>query len=290
MMQPIISGHARTDDRWWAALPLIDETSLRSAGEYWKAHVNPMFAGMIVGDGFKFDTPTQQYIRTNGRKIKNDERRAIFLAFLASASDSMERNAQTMTAGATSLSDWQARQAQDIKDLYIAAAALGVGGLALLTGEDLNQISVGPLADSMTRLRRFGGQIEAGEPTAESVSQIVNRAGLYAGPAHGIEEQAIRDAHLRATDKDGAAIQWEEQNVLTDPADHCRDGNGTIGCIEETERGWVPIGTLSLPGFRTCGPQCLCRISYRQLGLEMNSEMDNWVFLDGKVETISACY
>jgi hypothetical protein len=36
------------------------------------------------------------------------------------------------------------------------------------------------------------------------------------------------------------------------------------GCIEEAQKGWQPIGTLSVVGSRTCLSNCRCSFSYRR--------------------------
>ena len=178
----------------------------------------------------------------------------------------MEQSAGQMVRGESTLDHFQRNQANTLKRLHLSAAALAAGGLSALSDDDLKKISGLKSGDGITgslkKLRRFGKQIEEGGDTAESVAQITNRAGLYAEAAHGTHEIIKRAAHETAKDEDGNKIEWEERNVLQ-PADHCSSTDTTEGCLETTDAGWQPIGTLSLPGQRTCGPNCKCYMEYR---------------------------
>ena len=53
----------------------------------------------------------------------------------------------------------------------------------------------------------------------------------------------------------------ECRNVLG-PADHCEGANS---CIEQTAKGWVPIGGGAMVpiGSRLCLSNCRCRLEYR---------------------------
>jgi hypothetical protein len=261
-----INGKPNDDDKWWAAFLLIDDNDVARADAYWQRHASPMFNGLLSGQDFYFDEQEQQYYRKNGRAVDEDEIRWLFLAFLTAAGDEMEMEAAKMAGGEMPLADWQWQQAAAVKDLYIASDALGVGGIDGLTETDLQDVEgvVGEsgLADALVRLRRFGNQIEESGETAGTAKQIVHRAGQYALPAHTIQEEARRASHIRARDGDGKLIRWQELNVLT-PADHCNDGEFTVGCWECTQAGWQDIGTLPSPGLRTCNVHCKCYLRYR---------------------------
>lgn len=264
-----IFGHANDDNDRWAALLAIGALDFSKADEYWQAHASPMFKGLLGGPDFSFDGANQQYIRANGRRVKEDEIRTLLLALLASSADSMEQDAGKMLSGEIPLDQWQAAQAQQIKNLQIASYALGRGGFSNITEEDTKAI-IGAkrgdgIAGSLKKLRRFGKQIEASGDTAETPAQITNRAGLYAGPAHTQFEAGRRAARTDAKDEDGVKIEFEEANVLDDLAEHCKTEEYTDGCPEVTDLGWQPMGTLPLPGLRTCGSSCRCRMKYRPI-------------------------
>lgn len=263
---------AKTDDRderWMFALLLIGGDDLSKADKFWRKHTNPMFAGLLAHDGFTFNEQTQQYVRANGRKVTAEELRWVFLAFLASASDEMEHEAGRMIAGQVPMDEWVRYQAQAVKDLDIAAAAAGAGGLSRLTQQDLADV-VGKegesgLSDATARLERFSGQISADE--AGTSERIIARSGMYSRPAYPIYQGAVRASHIRARDDDGKLIEWEELNVLGPAEQHCRsEDHGDLfvmGCIECTRAGWVQIASLPPIGERVCGLGCMCNFSFR---------------------------
>jgi hypothetical protein len=266
-----IKGKPNDDDKWWLALLLIGADDIAKAGAYWKRlHKSDTDYGrMLSGDGWRFDVPTQSYVRTRpfrGPNPSDNTIRALFLAFLASAETEMKADAKRMTTGKLPLSEWQATQAQHIKDLYIASRGVGVGGLDRLTPED-KQAIIGTdddmgLANALTRLRRFGLQIDRGDSTAATAPSIVNRAGMYAVPAYPIYQAGVGAAHGRAVDAKGVKIEFEQLNVLSH-SEHCRPGEWTMGCQQCTDAGWQNPGILPEIGERTCGPHCLCYWAWR---------------------------
>jgi hypothetical protein len=75
------------------------------------------------------------------------------------------------------------------------------------------------------------------------------RASLYAEASRATHrEMERRQARLRG--------EQQEKNQLG-AADHCP------GCLEQTARGWQPIGSLVPVGSRTCLARCHCSIAFR---------------------------
>jgi hypothetical protein len=89
----------------------------------------------------------------------------------------------------------------------------------------------------------------------------IARAKLYAETARSTYEESVT-ASWGELHTLGIAI--EMQNVLAVDAEHCHTNGATPGCVEETERGWVTFGTMSLPGRRACRSGCACRIDFRR--------------------------
>lgn len=264
-------ANSTDEEKHWALMLLIDEDDVARAEAYWRRHANPIFAGLLDHDGFAFNEESQRYIRANRRAVSDEELRWIYLSFLASASDEMEVEAGKMFSGETTLEDWVGMQARAIKDEYIASAAVGVGGTANLTEQDLNDVrgTVGEsgLADAFDRLQKFEKQIENEDPTAISEPQITSRAGAYARPAYEIYQGGRRASHIRAKDPEaGKPLFTVEMNVLGPAEKHCRSSQmkwgWTTGCIECTEAGWVAIGSLPPIGARTCSYGCLCHLAF----------------------------
>lgn len=266
-----VKGKKKKDDeKWWLLLLLITTADIAKADKFWHLFAPASFAGMLSHqNGFSFDELSQQYTK-NRQKQDDDERRAIFAAFLLAVTKDVECQAGRMARGRLPLDEWQEYQGNAVKSLYIAADAFGRGGVEFVDeakAPDLKEPGVkvptdvpGALGDAIVRLRRFSGALESGD--GGTVTAIIRRAGLYAGPAHGVMELARRESHRDATDEKGVTIDWLEQNVLDDEAHHCKTEKYTVGCPEITDAGPAPLGTYDPPGTRTCGPMCRCHMAY----------------------------
>ncbi len=79
--------------------------------------------------------------------------------------------------------------------------------------------------------------------------RLDSRSRLYAAAAR----QTYTNIRRREMATAGFAF---EQNILGAADEHCPD------CLNENDRGWVPIGSLSAPGTRRCLGQCRCWIAY----------------------------
>ena len=66
----------------------------------------------------------------------------------------------------------------------------------------------------------------------------------------------------------------EERRVL-ERAEHCESDEELEGCIELSEKGWQPIGTLPRLGVSPCRSNCRCRFDYRY-----KDERGAWVEVD----------
>jgi hypothetical protein len=123
------------------------------------------------------------------------------------------------------------------------------------------------LLDFSREVSRFDpntGTLEDLEPrVAVSDDKAVARAKLYAATARSTYEESVVQSWL---DLAATGVAVEQRNVLAADAEHCKtdERKGTIGCVEETRRGWVTLGTMSLPGRRTCRQGCACRMEYRR--------------------------
>jgi hypothetical protein len=293
---PTIKGKTKKDDdKWWLFLLLITAADIAKAKAFWVLFAPASFAGLLAHtNGFGFDTRTQQWTK-NHKPLDHDESRAIFLAFLARVTTDMEKKAGKMARGRMPLDEWEEYQGNTIKSLYITADAIGRGGASRVSEvhtptptEITDKVPTdlpGALRDAVARLKRFGGLIEEGE--ADSVDSIVNRAALYADPAHGVMENARRESHADATDEKGVKIQWLEENALDDGAAHCKSTQHTVGCPEITEAGPAPLGTYDLPGERTCRSRCRCHMRYSVAPPNQLSDIRPSDFAPGKVTPMS---
>lgn len=102
-------------------------------------------------------------------------------------------------------------------------------------------------------LRRFAEQIISGKQRLDGT--LRRRAELYVLSAR----TTYHEVRLRVDQETG---KTEERNLLSG-TEHCRDSKDRAGCQEQTDRGWVPIGTLVPIGQRTCLARCHCRVERR---------------------------
>jgi hypothetical protein len=157
-----------------------------------------------------------------------------------------------------SIAQWQVAMAHEIKLLHLAMTAAAVGGFERMTDADLSRVST-RVQNQYGYLARFGSGIEQGKV---SPKQATARARMYANGSQGAAfERARYDLFVKLA---GTGLAVEMKNNLR-PAEHCTTDHeaGTVGCLEETRRGWVPLGTMSLPGMRRCRANCHCYTTYR---------------------------
>jgi hypothetical protein len=270
------------DQAAWLLLLSITDDDYTAAISLFEQHVAQAYRGIITGDGWTFDKQDAQYVRRNGKPLKSGDLKSIMLLFTLSIAHDLQDDAEAMVRGDTTIGDWQTAAAAKIKSTYIASAMVGAGGRDNFDEVDAkNTIGAptedrtvpegiidpdatpGGLADALTRLQDFAVGVETGAARANTSAIVIYRAGLYTGPANTMYEDALRNANIKRLDDDLNALEMEERNVLDDAAEHCSTNEYTEGCPECTEAGWVPIGTLPLPGLRTCGSNCHCGMSYR---------------------------
>jgi hypothetical protein len=140
----------------WAAGPpaeLADVDSpdaFAAAERLWRTHAPPVFAGLLsASDGFTFDADAQRFLRTGegGRSVPDDAVDVLWLAILAAVGLELEGNAGQMAAGRTPVDQWQLGLSRTLRALYVAAAALGAGGLGRLTDADRLDVAGKPPTD-----------------------------------------------------------------------------------------------------------------------------------------------
>ena len=257
-------------------LAFIHDGDIDAARVLWEQHSQPAYTGLLGGSGkYRFDPATQLYTReSTGRALGSDELKRISINFAQGVGrDVIEPEAAKLAQNPVpdEVEKWALETARDVKDAAIAEAALAAGGFELLTPELRERIigerDVGPgLEFTLDRLANFASDIEEHAPRADSESAIIYRAGLYPKAQNSLFEDVKRESHKRASDPKGRPLFIFERNILGPAENHCVDGPYTEGCIETTEAGWQPIGSLPLPGLRTCQSGCLCQMIFSLSG------------------------
>jgi hypothetical protein len=182
---------------------------------------------------------------TTGRFVSDRAVKQAINTVIARSQAELRSLAAQAASGELNLADFQDRMAAELKNLHLTATAAGKGGWTQLDASDFGRVGA-ELRFQYERLELFVRHIEAGDL---SERQIVARTEMYIGAANGTYE-----ATRRAGAQDAGFT--EERNVLAN-AEHCG------GCLTETAKGWVPIGTLVPIGDRDCKSNDLCSLEFR---------------------------
>jgi hypothetical protein len=151
-----------------------------------------------------------------------------------------------LQTGVVTIEDWRTLMAQEVKNLHLATATAANGGWAQMSQADFGWVGQ-RLRIQYQYLDGFAQDIASGKQPMDGTLAV--RASLYAEASRGTHrEMERRMARLRG--------EQQEKNQLG-AADHCP------GCLEQTARGWQPIGTLVPVGSRNCLSRCHCSMTYR---------------------------
>lgn len=252
------------------AIALLQYGDWEDARNLWEKHSAPAFIGIVDQNGFTWNDATQSYQTTHGRNIKADDMKRLALSFAMAVEFDLQSAARIAAKDPLHKADqFGIDAARMVKSEYVTEAAIAVGGFGKITPEILQAIQgdvtqIPSLAFSIDRLSSFVEEMK--NATAGTEAQIVARSALYGASGNGIYELARRESHLRARDDKGRLRFLYERNILGANENHCHDGEYAEGCVEVTDAGWQPIGSLPLPGLRQCSVNCNCSIDYSLIG------------------------
>jgi hypothetical protein len=198
---------------------------------------------------FVWNEKAGRFRAPNGRFLSSRQVRSMIDRTLAAHTRAVAQLTEQLRQRAVSLAEWERRMRAEIKGIHLYSAMAAKGGRSQMTAAD-NLAAGRAILRQYRFLRRFADQIASGKQRLDGT--VVTRTRLYAQSGRGSFE-ATRQRAMRSRGFD------EERNVLTD-AEHC-DGDGS--CVEQTKRGWVPIGALIPLGGRRCVTNDKCFIQYR---------------------------
>lgn len=137
----------------------------------------------------------------------------------------------------------------ELRRLNLANSALGKGGIDRLDFRDYGRVGR-QVRDSYQRMTNMLSDVQAGKITLD---QALRRIEGYTLEARNQFFAAQREA-IRQTGR-----RMEERRILH-ARESCED------CISYAAMGWVPAGTLPLPGERSqCGKYCRCTMESREV-------------------------
>lgn len=145
-------------------------------------------------------------------------------------------------------SAWALGVARISKITALVGAAFATGGW-LLIAPTLPAVEA-DIADELDYLDGFADEVAAGQTPRDG--RFIRRAMLYAAAGFSFY-LALRGDRARAQG------YTEEMSNLDPAAEHCNS------CVEEADRGWVPLGELVPVGDRDCRSNCRCWITYRDV-------------------------
>ena len=201
----------------------------------------------MAARAYTWNVQAQRYVGPDGRFVS----RQVVIDGLDYALDSAKLRGRALSAqlrsGTITLVDWEQGMRQVVKEVHLYSAATARGGWAQMSYTDFG--NMGPqLRYQYGKLANFAREIQSGYPLD---GRFMQRTELYLlsgrSSFHLQDERVQREAGMT-----------QERNQLA-------SGDNCYGCVTETRRGWVAIGTLVPPGRRTCLGRCKCIVQYRKL-------------------------
>jgi hypothetical protein len=168
-------------------------------------------------------------------------------ALVSLASQRMAAASEAYRDGTLTAAQWQAEQMATIKSVHIAAALAAYGGVAAM-----NQSRWGTVGQIIRQQyayqRAFLADVLEGRQVQNG--RMDNRARQYASAARATYQNITR------REQADAGMRYE-RNMLG-AHESCR------ACQSQSAMGWVPVGTLSPIGSRSCRGNCRCDIAYAE--------------------------
>lgn len=191
----------------------------------------------FVGDVMLFGTATHL--------LDRDWMFAQYETALVALANQFRTYAQELMSGQSSLEEFRQQMAGEIETASWEAALLVYGPTIWLVPAIAQ--AVRQLIDrQLSYLDRLLNEIQTGKQKLDG--SLLRRVMMYAGGGWAMLYEMVKRMAI-------AGGYTNEENILG-IADHCE------GCLEETAKGRVPIGTLVPIGERLCLSNCRCRIRY----------------------------
>ena len=195
---------------------------------------------------YTYDARAYSYRDGAGRFVSDRQVREALDGALDAHTKTVRALGESLRAGRISVAEWQTGMARAIKNAHLYSAAAARGGWQNMTPADYGRAGQ-KIRAQYGYLRDFAAQIVDGrQPLDGRFLQCVDLYGQSGRVTYHATER--REMEVRG--------MTEERNVLH-PSDHCP------GCVDESARGWVPIGSLVPIGSRDCRTRDRCTVAYR---------------------------
>ncbi len=180
-----------------------------------------------------------------GRFVSRAEVRRSLDGSLAATGREVARLSASLQARTVSLTEWERLMRQAIKDSHLYSAALARGGWAQMTPAAYGTVGRA-VRDQYAYLNRFAAELEGGLPMD---GRFKSRTEMYM--------ESGRTTFYKIFDKLQEDLGMTEESNILHSAEHC------VECIEQSDLGWVELGTLTQIGTRLCLVRCRCEKLYR---------------------------
>lgn len=167
----------------------------------------------------------------------------------------LKQLADALKDGTLTIPEWEAAMRDMLRREFTAAMELAKGGRENITQSDWGYMGA-QLKKQYEFLGNFAKDIAA-NPDKWMSGRLDARMSLYGESGYG----ALQDFRRREFIEQGFD---EEMRVLGD-AEHCP------GCLEQSGKGWQPIGTLDPIGAEECLTRCKCVFEYRRSAVSLSS-------------------
>ena len=151
--------------------------------------------------------------------------------------------------GDISLGMWQMQMKNNIVYGHVSSALAAGGGLQSLDSGQIQYIQE-QIKFQLSKLADFSAAIAGGMKMDGRICRIMKMyLNSARGTFHGIDMSVLANNGFT-----------EYRNVLGANETHC---TGSGSCVQVTDQGWAPVGSLTPIGARKCLSNCLCHWQYR---------------------------
>lgn len=194
-----------------------------------------------------------RYRAANGRIVKDEAIRRELSRVLRGVQDEMIDLSEQLQDEKIDLQTWYDGMLQRKKQIHGLSGAIARGGVERMTASDWGRVGGLTRAD-YSRLNEFAKAIESGDQPMDG--RFMNRVRLHA--------QAGKTTYHETRKSEAKRNGFREARRVLGKADHCRNGVGTMGCVELARMGWMPIDEITPIGSATCRSNCNCHLEYRR--------------------------
>jgi hypothetical protein len=243
----VVSGHAGRLVFAAGGLPSVAVAARIPSSRSESRRVSALIAlaERAVSPPFTWSEPLRFYIDANSLPVPWSLVRQARDMAVDAAVEEARIASQSLVGNKIPVSKWQAEVANSMKMAHGAAACLTLGGWSAVDAEDWLRIEP-ELVFQLRYLDRFAQSLEYGDVPVDG--RFWARVKQY--------PRSARKTWFKLTGLEMIKRGYDMEMNLLGGTESCDE------CIEMSELGWVPQGTLVQPGERDCLNFCACELQY----------------------------